>query len=317
MDMRNKRYNTLDLLRFFAAMSVTFYHLVFGMFPEYDILLDFFKYGMWGVIVFFVISGFVIINSTVGKMPLEFVQRRILRLYPAYWISLAYVFISLSILERQIDFPMFLANITMLQEFIGIDHMNGVYWTLSFELLFYFYILVFIMVLKIPIDIFVIGWVVILAAAKAIDATIVVKLLLGNYAVFFLLGMALYLTITKRKFLTYFALFVTLWLALDGAFILIEDYSAYLKREFSFSGVSLYLFIIIALALLFRRLNSNIALYMGKISYPLYLVHSPCIWIASEYYSGSTSLFIAICLIFCVSALVLLIEEAVRKKLRI
>lgn len=308
------RHKLLDLFRFFAALSVGFYHLVLKVFPEHDPLIEIFKYGMWGVVVFFVISGFVILKSTLGKKPIEFVRRRMFRLYPAYWISIAYVLTVLFVLDEHIDINLLLVNATMLQEFIGFDHVNGVYWTLSFELLFYFYILLFIVYMKTPIDIFIIGWASLILVAKYFDASIFLKILLGNYAAFFLMGMSLYLVYTKKHIRSYLALLISACLGLESVIFFIGDYSAYLQREFSILGVVCYLILVLLLGLLFRGANSSTIQYLGRISYPLYLVHSPSIWFIAEYYQGVVSFILCVFLVLVSSVLVLYLEEAFRNK---
>ena len=45
------------------------------------------KYGYLGVNLFLLISGFVILVSSDGKSPRQFVISRIVRLYPTYWVA--------------------------------------------------------------------------------------------------------------------------------------------------------------------------------------------------------------------------------------
>ena len=59
------RFYEIDLLRFLAALAVVLYHYTFRGFAEggyspveYPILGEFFKYGSYGVQLFFIISGF-------------------------------------------------------------------------------------------------------------------------------------------------------------------------------------------------------------------------------------------------------------------
>ncbi len=68
--MANARVNELDLLRFFAAFAVVFFHYSFRGYTAddmsimpYPILASVFKYGYLGVELFFMISGFVILMT--------------------------------------------------------------------------------------------------------------------------------------------------------------------------------------------------------------------------------------------------------------
>ena len=69
----------VDLVRFAAALMVVFFHLSWQQ-PDSQILFD---PGWVGVEIFFVISGFVIMGSAGKGTPIEFVERRFARLYPA------------------------------------------------------------------------------------------------------------------------------------------------------------------------------------------------------------------------------------------
>ena len=97
--------------------------------------------GKFGVIVFFAISGYVIPSSLMKRtdhaVP-RFVIARFFRLYPAYWLSLpAGLAIFLVVAHQHVDAPLVVANVTMLQQFFGIENILGIYWTLQIELIFY------------------------------------------------------------------------------------------------------------------------------------------------------------------------------------
>lgn len=73
----------LDILRFLCAFSVVCGHY-FSSLPPADYFLSGFSNA--GVAVFFVISGFIIPQSSEGKSPYRFIQSRAIRLVPAVWI---------------------------------------------------------------------------------------------------------------------------------------------------------------------------------------------------------------------------------------
>lgn len=139
----------MDLVRFLAALSVLVFHLgystwqsrsdaahiVQGLYtiPEGSV----FWWGSVGVQIFFVISGFVIANSARQATPMKFVRGRMLRLYPTAWIcatislavALLYGFYSPA--ETAVRY---LVSMTL---FPTGPWMEGVYWTLALEILFY------------------------------------------------------------------------------------------------------------------------------------------------------------------------------------
>ena len=97
-------------------------------------------FGRIGVVCFFLISGFVIpfsFSTEEGALK-KFVIRRFFRLYPVYWASIAIALITAFFLSGNIfGIKTVLANITMLQKFFSEQHIQGLYWTLQVEVIFY------------------------------------------------------------------------------------------------------------------------------------------------------------------------------------
>ncbi len=130
--LQNK-IDSIQVLRFFAAFSVMMVHLpVFG-------------FGIWGVDIFFVISGFIMMYVTENNEKF-FLLKRIFRIVPLYWI------LTLGVFALAIFVPDVLnnttANIVHLIKslfFIPFDK-NGtghfpilfLGWTLNLEVIFYF-----------------------------------------------------------------------------------------------------------------------------------------------------------------------------------
>ncbi|MBC8152273.1 MAG: acyltransferase, partial [Bacteroidetes bacterium] len=129
------RIRELDALRGIAALLVVLFH--FTMFrpqAEYG-----FKYGVTGVDLFFMISGYVIF-LTINRVRdwRDFIVSRVARLYPAYWTAVLLTTLLLYVFDRPHFFPKAtLANLTMLQNFVGTGDLDGAYWTLAVELIFY------------------------------------------------------------------------------------------------------------------------------------------------------------------------------------
>ena len=122
-----QRLEGLDSLRGLAALGVMAYH-----YAE-----DRNYYGMLGVELFFVISGFVILMSLEKVKSLcEFALHRAARLYPAYWFSVAVVGTA-TLCQSQFDLVTLVINVTMLQGFMHVDNLIDPYWTLTYELWFY------------------------------------------------------------------------------------------------------------------------------------------------------------------------------------
>lgn len=150
--MATKRLENIDGLRAIAALSVLAQHM-FGdmlrhsgventiLYPYVSTWVYNFDLGRFGVILFFLISGFVVPFSIKGENPLRrFAVSRFFRLYPALWLAIA----SLSILfwyrGNTPSASTILANMTMAPALFGKTWLSEIYWTLFIELVFYFII---------------------------------------------------------------------------------------------------------------------------------------------------------------------------------
>lgn len=129
------RIAELDALRGVAALGVVLFHLS---------LLDpaagpGFAVGASGVDLFFVISGFVILMTLERTRDWrEFAIGRFSRLYPAYWacVTLAALAALPRLGARALAWD-YAANLTMFQLYLGAPDLDGSYWTLIIEMLFY------------------------------------------------------------------------------------------------------------------------------------------------------------------------------------
>lgn len=134
----------VDALRGLAAVAVVLFHFttrfkeLFDVNPISSIA---FPYGHYGVNLFFIISGFVIfmtLERTTKSM--DFVVSRFSRLFPAYWCAIVLTFSVTHLLGlpgKIVDLGTALANMIMVHGFFRVVHVDDVYWTLEVELLFY------------------------------------------------------------------------------------------------------------------------------------------------------------------------------------
>lgn len=144
------RLQNVDALRGLAAFLVVFQHLASGAadkyFPGtlaarwiYDLTNQYCDPGRIGVVAFFAVSGFVIPFSFGSERPVrKFLLSRFFRLYPAYWLSLAFATgLSMLLITDPVSEKQVLANVTMLQTWLHQKDVVGAYWTLALEELFY------------------------------------------------------------------------------------------------------------------------------------------------------------------------------------
>ncbi len=135
-----KRLAYLDALRGIAALLVVFTHLFVPIIGHVWIFDDLIDLGKLGVLWFFMISG-VVIPYSLKPGPdgaRRFLISRFMRLYPAYWLSLVVFVLMLGLTGAPLpSLAKIVANLTMVQAALGFDDVIGLYWTLFIELVFY------------------------------------------------------------------------------------------------------------------------------------------------------------------------------------
>ena len=198
-----ERVNEIDLLRFFAAFSVMIYHYsVFGAFTSefkisYPFLASVASFGFYGVNLFFMISGFVILMTASQGGVKKFIISRITRLYPAYWvcctITFLFVLVSMPPLDTNI-FHHYIANMTMLSELFRVPSIDGSYWTLLVEIQFYFFVTLILLFKKINnIQPFLIFWLLATSLLTPFDYGKFHHLLMTDFSSYFVAGAVLFL----------------------------------------------------------------------------------------------------------------------------
>src|SRR6218665_1067637 len=143
-DASPSRLLEIDALRGIAAMAVVLFHYTTRLrelYPTTPETLFSVPWGHHGVNLFFILSGFVIFMTLErASRPMDFVVSRFSRLYPAYWFSVALTFAVVAWLGlegKSVSPGAAIGNLLMFHSLFHIPHVDGVYWTLEVELLFY------------------------------------------------------------------------------------------------------------------------------------------------------------------------------------
>jgi peptidoglycan/LPS O-acetylase OafA/YrhL len=301
-EVRHKpvRYYEIDLLRFIAAISVVLFHFCYrgyhadNLSPvEFPALGEVFKYGYLGVELFFIISGYVVLMSAQGKTLSQFFVSRAMRLYPAFWVACTFTFIVMRLLgpayhapgwSPMLDAPLrgYLFNMTMLHEFFGVNDLDGVYWTLTVEIIYYFLIALLISFkwMKHLVSVLTV-WLAYCALAGPVTSGSPFAFLLFPFAApFFIAGMVFYLLQTNQaaRWKLYSLLTASYVLALRAARQGLHDTMHTFQQPFSLAIVLLLVTAFFALFLLIihRRLHVGQAKWLawaGALTYPVYLLH--------------------------------------------
>lgn len=273
--MKHQRLLELDSIRGLAALAVVLFHYFFRyeqIYGHQSLNVDWAHLGKFGVQLFFMVSGFVIF-WTLNRVerPLDFIVSRFSRLYPAFWLAILTTYFIVYIFGlpgREVSFNNALLNMLMFHEYLGIPHVDGVYWTLTVELTFYFWIFIFYSFsgLNKVEDFFAI--VVLLSLLHSLELihipNIFYELLIMKTIPFFLAGICFYkLTnnYTNQK--------KTLVILLFSLLSTIAIYSSSLFIVFS----GFYLFFYLAVSGHLRVLTFQPLVFLGSISYSLYLIH--------------------------------------------
>lgn len=280
-----RRFAELDGLRGLAVGAVLVYHYTSpfdGYYPGMPSAPFDFVDGEYGVQLFFLISGFVILlTAERAQVTSDFVIARISRLYPTYWAALALTtaVIVLSGAEPvRVTLGQVLVNTTMLQRFVLVDNVDRVYWTLALELVFYAYMAVYLALTRCRISIPTLrrltsAWVLasvpicLWAAAHSGSepAKAVLTLTLAEYAGLFAAGMMFYVSRSRQ---------VVEPLAFGFGAVAILD-AAILR---GFRGALVVTFVVVLFAAVVAAPRVGLLARgplhaLGVISYPLYLVH--------------------------------------------
>ena len=280
----NARFREIDVLRGVAALTVLFSHY----FPYWDRYAEPIPVpvpnvvGYYAVGLFFVISGFVIFMTLERcRTVTDFAWLRFSRLYPVYWVSLAVVSaLGVFLFGQSFWLGGFAANATMLQQFLGITHIDNVYWSLSVELTFYVIVgALFALRLHKRVHLFLFTWLALAAlwvvafqtpgrvtswAVVATDRRDMVALLTAfDYCPYFAIGIAFYHA-TRAGWAVQTAAVVACALAVETLLAGWEGLA--IASTFA-------LVFWLALGGRLRFLVNRVTLWLGAISYSLYLTH--------------------------------------------
>lgn len=288
-----KRFTELDGLRGIAALAVVFSHFT-GIYNfKYDNapkpFIDF-SIGAFGVQLFFLISGFVILMTAQRSTKVsDFVISRVSRLYPAYWISLiVVVIVSIAFaVPKMVLSPLVVAlNFTMIQRWFLVPNVVDVYWTLAVEMQFYVIIFLILLFTKAHlttrvIQYLVYSWLVISVAvsiwaspysqgissqAVVLPVRMVLNVTLSEFGPLFCLGMFAYLARNKAQ---------KLWLVVFPLTVAILN--AGLLHDWWYAltvAILSFVFLIVIAREQTRVLTTKPFLFFGKISYSMYIIHS-------------------------------------------
>lgn len=261
------RIQVLDSLRGIAALAVVLFHYSIAYSPS-DVLFKF-KYGYLGVHLFFIISGFVIyMTLEKTKKPFEFIVSRFSRLFPAYWAAVLLTVLVMFFFAPDIHIGSFqiLGNLTMCQHWLLIQDIDGAYWTLGVELSFYAFMFTIFITKGIK---FIITISIFLLLCFVLTNILKIPLLgwlfpFFIYSNLFISGMIFYKIRKKDGGLKCHVLI-----------LISASLQILISNSITESSFILLIFIVLYLFTfdMLEFLNNKFFLFLGSISYSLYLIH--------------------------------------------
>ena len=286
---KSERQPSIDLLRFIAAMMVATMHWGLEVGGEryktiYDtpIIGQLVKNGSFGVSIFFVISGFVIIGTAQRYDALEFMFARFTRLFPGLLISMLIVLLVGSHFIQPYEKPMasFFHSIFLTYQLAGVQPLATPLWTLIIEIKFY--IGIAITLLLFPrffkstkgIIILLTLWELVITILRETTSSVGTflspYLTLNGSSNLFALGICFNL-ISKAKLKMSFQ--NLLLFLISGYFVnevfLIADYPGILKLYLTLASIV----IVFGKIIVFHLSLQKIAHWLGLSSYLIYLLH--------------------------------------------
>lgn len=280
MAKAKNRLQALDALRGVAALGVMLFHYL----PYYDELYrhsfsspDVLEFGRYGVHLFFMLSGFVILMTLERTENARwFGLARAFRLLPALWVCILLTFFIVQMLgpdDRTVSFSTALINFTLLHSYLDYSHVDGAYWSLVIEGTFYLWMAILFYALKSwkQLRMVLFGWVIISYIAmihlENLSPSLLFlthELLFAMYAPLFISGMLLYRWYKSGNLTTSEVLF----LALSMSHALI----AY-PAPFSLFVLACYAVFVLAISGYLNFIVNRLTLWLGSLSYSLYLIH--------------------------------------------
>lgn len=303
----------LEALRGIACLSVVAEHYL-------NPKTTYFSFGNFGVIVFFIISGYIVTATTVNKKNetvLSFLMLRIGRLYPVYIVS-----VLLSFMIYPASWYELIGNLTMFQRFLGIRDINGVYWTLQIEWVFYAVIaicLVFSGVSAQKLKIYFLLFVSITVAFGIIRYYFGVKAPSAMpIGISVILISSIFVTEKEIKPRVIYGTIFVFFIIILSSFLSYSRDWGYNENPYRFIISDIFA-ISLFLILKIISFRSDFLEFMGKISFSLYLFHQPCSLLVRKFITDDYIFSISISFVFSVVLSYImfkLIEEPINRRVK-
>ena len=327
-------FSGLNALRFFSAFAVIFYHCSLSFQEQFPSGIKMLTHNLhMGVDMFFLISGFLIVylllvekeKTKTISLP-KFYMRRILRIFPLYFLIIGIAWLQYHQSRPEIpwdQFFYFAGNFWMIETNAWTVGILNPLWSLCIEE--HFYLVIPLLVFLIPLHRirFLFWFIILFSIAFRVYATLTIEynwftiyahtlsrcdvLAIGGLMAWYHKSNRLHFTISPVFMVGMFMYLVLTMMIVDNSdyttmtFAVLKKYVFILPMAFLFYGMILNPQES-RLLLLFK---SNTMLdYLGKISFGLYMYHSPVLDFLAGVEWINQSLFIKIIVITLVTIVI-------------
>ena len=325
------RFEYVDALRVVGAVTVISFHYFsngisngsvtsIGLTPFAEVA----KYGYLGVQLFFAVSGYLILLSTTNRSAWQFAKGRIKRIYPLYWLAIilitAITFLP-SLSKTHPGHLQFLASATMFPTAFNQGWVDGAHWFMLVEIQLYVFIIAVLMLRagKYLPTIFPI-WSIIIFIWYVFDLNrFNIWYLYGPFS--FICGGAIIYSIKQWGWTPLRA--AGLITAVGGGLYSRVGSLGRLSeiRNTAYSATVVTILILVIFGLLLLTLSPKVsnlhipgAIFLGAITYPLFLIHGRLGYMSLERFANEQNkYFIYLLLIVLASLIAYLMLQADRR----
>ncbi|MBI5640858.1 MAG: acyltransferase [Nitrospirae bacterium] len=245
-------------------------------------------FGFFGVVLFFLISGFIISYVIQRENRLQFFVKRLFRIFPPFIMSIVCIVLFYGVYGHITPVPTFMSersagdiflSMTLLNYFfIPQNPINGVAWTLIIEIIFYALSLILLPLLqrrpKIAIAAGLGFCSLILYACRSFGDNFFLFASTVAYLPFLIMGQIIYFSWAKKISLTETALFsiATYFVLVKG---LLTIHTGFYSPENSYGVSFIYAYLTFLLFMVLEKYvrTDNIFGFFSNVSYSLYLYH--------------------------------------------
>lgn len=296
-----QRFERIELLRFLLALGVCFYHYYYygphaRLIPYPAIDGAGVGYLMFGVEAFFAVSGFVIVLSTAGRTPIEFLIARMARLGPTLLIASSVTLLVYYTLDVKPRIPHAAFRYLFSISFFPLARLSGgldwSLWSLSFEIRFYLLVLLCMCLFDVrrwalPFAASLLAWdAARLLCSNVLGISFPSRIdMMRDYVPFFALGIVIYHRVSTRRHTALWAAASATALGLSCVratqlFEQLNHLSLHVRPARPLDGILVASSILVLMILGVQHVRSTwlarICRTAGRASYPLYVVHQLC-----------------------------------------